>query len=439
MEINLSKNTKIKVEAISDELQLIIRGIMVGTIPIAMIRKNLKKNFKISEKNIDFSQENSDLILSIGNESNLPPEQDIIEAVSTQISQYLPSTLKNKYTQRDLIYLTKSSEIPLMGSIYFGIIDRGTNLLQVRPLTGCLLNCPFCSVDEGPRSKTRFTDYIVDPSYLIEETNKLIEYKDSYEIEIHIDGQSEPTLYPYLPELITEFARNPRIAVISMQTNGIPLNLTYIQKLEQAGLTRINLSINSLNPPKAQYLAGMSYDINHIKQITQEIVRSSIQLLVSPLWIPEINDTDIEELISFVAELNIQSKFPILGIQNYLKYKSGRRMPSVKMVNMKKFQEKLREWEDRFGIRPLILSPADFGIHPAKSYPKAFEKGEKIEAEVVLPGRLSSLFENKREMLGKAKNRLIQIMNSKSRVGDRIFVKIINNEDNIYYAHELHK
>jgi hypothetical protein len=224
-----------------------------------------------------------------------------------------------------------------------------------------------------------------------------------------------------------------------MQTNGIPLNLTYIQKLEQAGLTRINLSINSLNPPKAQYLAGMSYDINHIKQITQEIVRSSIQLLVSPLWIPEINDTDIEELISFVAELNIQSKFPILGIQNYLKYKSGRRMPSVKMVNMKKFQEKLREWEDRFGIRPLILSPADFGIHPAKSYPKAFEKGEKIEAEVVLPGRLSSLFENKREMLGKAKNRLIQIMNSKSRVGDRIFIKIINNEDNIYYAHELHK
>jgi uncharacterized Fe-S cluster-containing radical SAM superfamily enzyme len=309
----------------------------------------------------------------------------------------------------------------------------------VRPLTGCLLNCPFCSVDEGPRSHTRLTDYIIDPSYLIEETTKLIEYKDSSDIEIHIDGQSEPTLYPYLPELITEFANNPRIAIISMQTNGIPLNLDYIRKLEQAGLTRINLSINSLNPVKARYLAGTSYDINRIKQITQEIAQSSIQLLVSPLWIPGINDNDIEEIIAFVASLNITSQFPILGIQNYLKYKSGRRIPSVKMANKKKFKEKLREWEDTFGIHPLILSPADFGIHATKTYPKTFEKGEKTEAEIILPGRLSSSFENKREMLGKAKNRLIQIMNSKSKVGDRILVKITNNEDNIYYAHEIYK
>jgi len=439
MDLNLSRHTKLKVEAISEELQLSVFDIMVGTIPQALIKKNLKKFFKISEKNVHISQKNGDLIISVEDETNLPTEHDLIEAISSQISQYLYSTLKHKITGRDLIYITKDSRIPLIGSIYFGLIDRGTNLIQVRPLTGCLLNCPFCSVDEGPWSKTRLIDYIIDSDYLIEETTKLIDYKNLADVEIHIDGQSEPTLYPHLVELIAEFAKNPRIAVISMQTNGIPLNLPYIKKLEQAGLTRINLSINSLNPQRANYLAGVSYDIRHIKQITEAIARSSIQLLISPLWILGINDEDIEEIISFVSGLNIQSKFPLLGIQNYLKYKFGRKIPSVKLVNMKRFKEKLCEWEQTFGIRSLLLTPNDFGIHPAKSYPKAFERGEKTEVEIILPGRLGSKFQNRREMLGRARNRLIQVMESKSQIGDRVFVKVTNTEDNIYYAHEINK
>ena len=48
------------------------------------------------------------------------------------------------------VRITADSDIPLVGSLYFGIIDRGTSLLQVRPSCGCNLNCPFCSVDAGP-------------------------------------------------------------------------------------------------------------------------------------------------------------------------------------------------------------------------------------------------------------------------------------------------
>jgi len=225
-----------------------------------------------------------------------------------------------------------------------------------------------------------------------------------------------------------------------MQSNGVPLDKSYIQKLEKAGLTRINLSINSLDPKNARYLAGFpNYEIGHIKQIVEDISKSSIQLLISPLWIPGLNDNDIEAIISFVSGLNLRSKFPLLGIQNYLKYKYGRKIHAIKLVNMKRFKEKLHEWEQTFGIRPLFLTPNDFGIHSAKSYPRAFERGEKTEVEIILPGRLGSKFENRREMLGSAKNRLIQVMESKSQIGDRVFVKITNTEDNIYYAHEINK
>ncbi len=348
--------------------------------------------------------------------------------------------MKNKITGRNLYYITKESGIPLIGSIYFGIIDRGTNLIQVRPAAGfCPLNCPFCSVDEGPHSKRRFTDYIVSPSYLIEEAKKVIDYKDISDMEIHIDGQTEPTLYPYLLDLIGTFAKDPRIAIISMQTNGIPLTSQYIQKLERAGLNRINLSINSLNPKHAKYLAGTSeYNINHIIEIAKVIAKSSIHLLIAPLWVPGINDQDIEEIISFASKLKQKSDFPILGIQNYLKYKFGRKIKGVKVVNVKKFKKKLQEWEEKYGIHPLYLSMNDFKMHPANKYPKPLRKGEKIEVEIVLPGRLLSWQKNKREMLGRAKGRIIHIMNCSAKIGDRITVRILSTKDNIYYGREIY-
>ncbi|MFX1293771.1 MAG: radical SAM protein [Promethearchaeota archaeon] len=443
MQINLSKHTNITVEAINNQLHLNLYNTMTGIIRKDVFKKLIKKRLRISEKNIQIIKKDRDLIIKIKSNSNLSTKNSItngliIDEISAILSHNLSSTLKNKITGRQICYITKDSGIPLMGSIYFGIIDRGKNLLQVRPATGCLLNCPFCSVDEGPDSKTRFTDYIINDSYLIEETKKVIDYKAISDIEIHIDGQSEPTLYPHLPELITKFAKDSRIAQISMQTNGIPLNQKYIQKLEESGLNRINLSINSLNPKKARFLAGTSkYNIGHIIQIAKDIARSSIQLLVTPLWIPGINDDDIEEIISFVDSLHIESDVPVLGIQNYLKYKFGRKIKKVKMINMNKFKDKLQEWEEKFDIYPLLLSLEDFRMHPAKRYPKIFRKGEKIGVEIVMQGRILSKSKNKREMLGKAKNRIVQIMNSTSKIGDRINIKITNNKDNIYYGREL--
>ncbi len=437
MQINLSNHTKIKAEERDDQFLLTLHDLLTGIIHRSNFKKLIKNKLKISKKNIQIFSSNGDLIVKFDNQSQLPERKIIIEEISDIISQYLPLNLENKVTRRKMIYITKESEIPLMGSIYFGIIDRGTNLIQVRPLTGCLLNCPFCSVDEGKHSKTRYTDYIITVPYLVEETIKLINFKGISDIEIHIDGQSEPALYPYLPELVAEFSKNPDIAVISMQTNGVPLNKKYIEKLEKAGLTRINLSINALNPEKSRYLAGTkSYNIKHIKEIARDIVDSSINLLISPLWVPGVNDEDIAEVITFVNNLRIRTAFPILGIQNYLKYKLGRKM-RAKMVNIEKFKEKLMEWEEKFDTHPLFLTKKDFNIHPAKTFPKPFRKGDKTEVEIRLPGRLVSKFKTNREMLGTSQDRIIQIVNCTSELNKWTKVKITNTKHNIFYAREI--
>src|SRR3989338_296182 len=84
--------------------------------------------------------------------------------------------MKNRLNNKPTIYIHRSSGIPLIGSNYFGIIDRGTNVIEVKPMTSCNLGCIYCSVDEGPRSK-RTADFVVEKDYLVEEFEKVAKFK----------------------------------------------------------------------------------------------------------------------------------------------------------------------------------------------------------------------------------------------------------------------
>ncbi|MCX6711542.1 MAG: radical SAM protein, partial [Candidatus Woesearchaeota archaeon] len=113
-----------------------------------------------------------------------------------------------------------NSEIPLIGTIMFGLIDRGTNLIQVRPTSLCNLNCPYCSVDSGEKSKTRISVYIIEENHLVNWLRQLSEYKGD-NLEANIDSVGEVLTYPDIIKLIQDIKKIKQISKISMQTNGI--------------------------------------------------------------------------------------------------------------------------------------------------------------------------------------------------------------------------
>ena len=73
----------------------------------------------------------------------------------------------------ETIYVNKKSGIPLYGIDYIGIIDRGTNVIELKLLTLCNLKCKYCFVSAGAYNN----NFIVDPSYLIEKLDPIIENK----------------------------------------------------------------------------------------------------------------------------------------------------------------------------------------------------------------------------------------------------------------------
>lgn len=330
----------------------------------------------------------------------------------------------NHITKRRMYYIAKESGIPLIGHTAFGLIDRGTNLIQVRPCSGCNLNCIFCSVDEGI-SKTRVTDYMVDPDYILEEFEKLAEFKRRHckgvKIEAHIDGQGEPFIYPYMIDLIK---RLKDIAdIVSVQTNGTLLDERKINELE-GYLDRINLSINSLDGKKAKLLAGRAdYDIDHVKSIAKEIADSEIDLLIAPVWVPKYNDEDIMEILEFGKRIGAGRMWKPFGVQKYIKYRFGRHPKGAKIISFRDFYSRLREID-----RNLILSPRDFGIVKCKSLPKRFKIGERVKLRLEMYGRV------KGEMIGIARDRVIQVVDTNKKIGEVVNVRITRNQHNIYVA-----
>ncbi|MEM0353081.1 MAG: radical SAM protein, partial [Archaeoglobaceae archaeon] len=279
------------------------------------------------------------------------------------ISNYENKRVLNRVTRRELVFVTKESGIPLLGHSAFGIIDRGTNLLQVRCISGCNLNCVFCSVDEGRKSKTRKTDYIVDPDYMIEKLREVVEFKGD-NVEIHLDAQGEPALYPYLEQFVEEVSKIKEVSVISMQTNGIPLNEQRISALE-GKMTRINLSISALSEETAKKLYG-AYPLKKVIEIAEMIANSKIDLLIAPVWVPNYNDEEIPKIVEFALEIGAGKKFPPLGIQKYIPYRFGRKVG--KGISFREFYSKLAELEKEYGVK-LILKPEDFGIEKRPQLP----------------------------------------------------------------------
>jgi uncharacterized Fe-S cluster-containing radical SAM superfamily enzyme len=326
--------------------------------------------------------------------------------------------------------------IPLVGCIAFGLIDRGTNIIQVRPISTCPLSCIFCSTNAGPKSKIRQTEYIVPHEYLVEEFEKIVAFKGRRHIEAHIDTVGDPITYPKIVELVSSLSQIKGVETISMQTHGSTLNTKLLDELSEAGLKRMNLSLDALDSILAKKLADTEwYDVEKVVELMQHtVLNTKIHLLVAPVWVPGINDEEIPKIISLTKDVCKKgSRFPLFGIQKYEIHKHGRKVKGAKPLSWKNFYDQLRIWENHFKVK-LVLDPKDFGIHKRVMLPIPYRKHETARVRVVGPGWL------KREKLAvtaKGDRSLTLINAEEIPVGAKLKVRIVANKHNLLIAEPI--
>ncbi len=349
--------------------------------------------------------------------------------VHTKLTDTLPE-LKKFFKNRKILHVTYDSGIPLIGCIAFGLIDRGTNTIQVRPTSICPLNCIFCSTDAGPKSRRRQTEYIVELEYLVDEFRKLVRFKGEYKIEAHIDTVGDPLTYPKIVDLVQELKQTKGVEIVSMQTHGYLLSDKLIDDLDDAGLDRINLSIDSTDPELAKYLSGTpTYDVERIMELARYIAENKkMDLLIAPVWVPSINDAEIPKIIEFALNIGAGKKWPALGVQKYIPHKRGRKPKGVKPMTWREFYSRLRDWERKYNTKLVLSLENDFGLHTRKMLPYKYRIGEKAIVEVMGPGWL------KGEILARGRGVSITIVGAPiiPRRGAQVEVRVIRNRHNIY-------
>jgi uncharacterized protein len=289
--------------------------------------------------------------------------------------------------QEKLINVDEDSEIPLFGLDFLGILDRGTNVLEVKPITICNLRCKYCFVSAGDYK----INFIAEKTYLINKLKEIIQFKQDDNIEIHFAPYGEIMLYPDLFNLIAEIKAIPEVKTISIQTNGLLLTAEKILKLEEAGVNRLNISLNSLDSEQCAKFCGVkSYDLELLLKMFEIVIKSSMELLIAPVWFMGKNDQGIFDIINYVkikeTDHNISWPKLRLGIQNYLSYKTGRKLKKVHSREFKHFYKRLTAMEKESGLK-LKLGPNDFNIHRAILMSPPVNKGHVAEVEVVMKGR----------------------------------------------------
>ncbi len=348
-------------------------------------------------------------------------ETKVVNKVVPLLEQGLTLGLRHRLYDKPAFYLREELGIPLIGSTEIGVVDRGSNIIEVKPLTGCNFTCTYCSVDEGENKKSY--DYLVEEEYLVKVATGVATRKKN-PVEFNIGPHGEPLLYPELVRLVQDLKRIPNAGIISINTNGSLLSKKLIDDLAAAGLTRVNLSLPALDQDLASELAGVKkFPLQHLLDMLA-YGKDKINFLLAPVLIPGKNDDEMKKIVELSK--TITSDFPTVGIQNYLEYPKGRKAVK-KTLGWDAFFSVIKELERETG-KGLRSTKEDFHIHDEKELDKPFRKGQVVACEVCMPGRYPH------EMYAKAEGRLIdvQVPNDLKRLRKKLKVRIIRDKHNIF-------
>ena len=142
--------------------------------------------------------------------------------------------------------------------------------------------------------------------------------------------------------------------------------------------------------------------------------------IVAPVLTQGFNEGEMEKIVEWVKTLPQQ---PIVGIQNFLRYKTGRN--PAKEISWEKFYALLENLEKKHNIK-LKLSKEDFQIRKTKALPKPFEEGDIIAATV------KSIDRFPHSVIAVAKGRNISVPLCEFKRDKKIKIQITRDKHNIF-------
>ena len=180
--------------------------------------------------------------------------------------------------------------------------DREFDYLRLAVNEYCNLRRIYCMPEEGVPFKEK------EKLLITNEIFKLISIMADLGIsKIRFTG-GEPLLRKDLPDMVKYASSIESIRSINLTTNGVLLN-KYLKKLEHAGLTGINISLDTLNERKFKIISRRE-GLNSVLEGINNAISSKIQSIkINIVAMRGFNDDEILDFTELTREKNITVRF----------------------------------------------------------------------------------------------------------------------------------
>ena len=191
--------------------------------------------------------------------------------------------------------------------------QRDIDYLRISVTDLCNLRCFYCMPEEGIDKKAH-QDILRD-----EEILEAVKAAVTLGLKkVRITG-GEPLVRKGIESLIEKIAAIPSIEEVVMTTNGLLLQ-GRVKALKAAGISRVNLSLDSLDAATYQKITGAKKALDYAALIEELMEEGMTPIKINAVLLRHINDHEIPEFMALADRYDLEVRFIELMPIGHLSY-----------------------------------------------------------------------------------------------------------------------
>lgn len=181
-------------------------------------------------------------------------------------------------------------------------LGREINYLRVSVTDRCNLRCRYC-MPQGGVELTEHREILT-----LEEIGHLVDIGCALGINrVRITG-GEPLVRRGLVNLVEHIAANPLVKDLSLTTNGTRLS-AMAADLKQAGIQRVNISLDTLDAEKYRYITGGGELKEVLRAVDSSLQQGFSPVKINMVLIKDFNDDEIERFVDWAVDKPVHIRF----------------------------------------------------------------------------------------------------------------------------------
>lgn len=250
-------------------------------------------------------------------------------------------------------------KIPSRPALIVDPYGRPVASIRVSVTQKCNLHCFYCHREGEDHDKYDYAE--MTP----EEIKRIISVVAPYGIgKVKLTG-GEPLIRSDILEIVKRISSIQRVSEVSMTTNGTFLN-NLAKPLKEAGLARVNISLDTLNPKIYEMITGVDAFEKVISGIRRAVEANLNPVKVNTVLLKGINDNEVWNIVDFAKRNSVILQ--LIELESAREDKLYRKYHS----DMTKIENELKKKAERVTVR---------SMHHRRKY---FLRS-KVEVEIVRP------------------------------------------------------